>query len=132
MDIEKLLKSLLGGVGSVVAKQIAEALGNGLDIDALKDKNEQIIKALKDISKKVDDLTDTISDAVRMTQITAARDRIYNTLEKIKDSILVPNPRPGVFIDMLQRLMVCRTKTNPSMPKQSSPSTPTKASSPSS
>ncbi|KAM7210393.1 hypothetical protein V8F06_014224 [Rhypophila decipiens] len=87
MEIEPLLKALLGGVGSVVAKKIAEALGNGLNIDALKDKNDQIIKALENISKKVDNLADTISDSIRMTQITAARDRVYNTLDKIRDSL---------------------------------------------
>jgi hypothetical protein len=89
MDISGLLKSLLGGVGGVIAKKIAEELGNGLDIDALKDKNEKIIDALKVITQKVDALTDVINDAIRMQQITSARDRIYNTLDKIRDSLQV-------------------------------------------
>ncbi|KAM7201192.1 hypothetical protein V8F20_004938 [Naviculisporaceae sp. PSN 640] len=89
MEVLSLLKSLVGGVGSVVgvAKKIAGFLGDGVDIDALRQQNQEILRAVESINKKVTELTGTMSDAIRMTQITDARDMIYNALDDLKSSI---------------------------------------------
>jgi enamine deaminase RidA (YjgF/YER057c/UK114 family) len=127
MDIQTCLKSLANGAGGFVAETIAHAIGDAADIDLLKDKNAQIVSALKSIGHQLDTLTGTITQAIRTEQITAARDKIYNTMDTITDSFEVEYHR--IFSFTYLRVLstakpaadgLNRTKTQASTPKQSS------------
>jgi hypothetical protein len=89
MDIASLSFKVISAVGGALGTDIAKRLSNGMDIDALKSKEDKVIDELKALQKSIESSKDTTLHAIRMQKIIEADNRVSGCLAALESAAKV-------------------------------------------
>ena len=87
--MEALVLTLVKSVGAKLATQIAEGLADGMNIEALKSKEEKLKQELKALQTKIDEVGKSTIEAIQKQNITSAANRVRNCFAHLEDAAKV-------------------------------------------
>ncbi|CAI9634443.1 unnamed protein product [Alternaria burnsii] len=100
--MEALVLTLVKSVGAKLATQIAEGLADGMNIEALKSKEEKLKQELEVLKTKIDDWGKSTIEAIRKQKITSAANRVMNCFSDLRDATEGKDAK--LFADYVHRI----------------------------
>jgi hypothetical protein len=87
--MEAILMSLVKSAGSTLAKQIAEGLAGGMNLEFMKSKEGKLMQELQVLKTKIDEMGKSTIEAIRKQKIANAADRVRNCFARLEDAAKV-------------------------------------------
>jgi len=92
MDLVSLSFKAISAAGGSLGTEIAKRLSNGMNIDALKSKEDKVIDELKNLQKSIESSKNTTLKAMRMQTVIAADNRVSGCLAELERAVKVSLP----------------------------------------
>jgi len=92
MDPVSLSFKAISAIGGSLGTEIAKRLSNGMNIDALKSKEDKVIDELKNLQKSIESSKNTTLNAIRMQKVIDADNRVSGFMAELEKAVMVSLP----------------------------------------